>query len=432
VWTGVRREVTIVGAGIVGLSSAYALERAGYAVTVIERGARERDGASFGNAGIVVPSHVVPLAAPGVVLQGLRWLTNPRSPFFLRPRLNPALIRWAWRFWRSSNADHVARSAPALLKLNLHSRRLYEGMVADLSDATGVPLGFERRGLLMLCRSEAGLAEEAAVAKLGRELGLDARVLSAAEARWLEPDIDLDLVGAVHIPEDANLDPGAFMRALQATLAARGVRFLFGREVTGIELAGDRVRSLNHVAADAPGAPTREAVEQLVIATGSWSAVFNRRLGLNLQLQPGKGYSVTLANPSQRLRGAAILSEARAAASNVGGRLRIGGTMEITGFRPGVNGERIEGIKDAAQRYFPTLSREELDAGELWWGYRPCSPDGLPYLGRAPKQRNVTVASGHSMLGMSSGPATGELVAALVSGAAPAIPLEPFAVARHA
>jgi D-amino-acid dehydrogenase len=426
-----RHEVTIVGAGIVGLCAAYALEREGYAVTVIERGGRDRDGASFGNAGIVVPSHVVPLAAPGVVLQGLRWLTDPRSPFYLQPSLSPALLAWAWRFWRSCTAAHVAHSAPALLALNLRSRILYEEMVRDLSAATGAPLPFERRGLLMLCHSEAGLAEEAHVAELGRTLGLDARVLSAAATRALEPEIDLDIVGAVHVPEDANLDPGAFMRALQSTLVARGVRFEFGREVIGLEVFGDRVRSLSHHNAADRLDPRREAVGHLVIASGSWSARFNRPLGVRLQLQPGKGYSVTLADPSQRLRGAAILSEARAAASNVGGRLRIGGTLEIAGFRPGVRPHRIEGIKDAAQRYFPALGRRELDAGELWWGYRPCSPDGLPYLGNAPHQRNVTIASGHSMLGMSSGPATGELVAALVTGRTPLLPLAPFAVARH-
>lgn len=426
-----KPRVTIVGAGIVGLCAAYALARDDYPVTVIERGARERDGASFGNAGIVVPSHVVPLAAPGVVLQGLRWLTNPRSPFYLQPSLSPALIAWAWRFWRSSSAAHVARSAPALLALNLRSRALYELMVADLSEATGESLGFERRGLLMLCRSEAGLAEEVEVAALGRSLGLDAQVLSSAAARALEPHIELDIVGAVHVPEDANLDPGAFMRALQWTLEARGVRFLFEREVQQLELVGDRIVALSHTAAGSQGGLEREGVEELVIASGSWSARFNRALGVRLQLQPGKGYSLTLANPSQQLRGAAILSEARAAASNVGGRLRIGGTMEIAGFQPGVRQHRIEGIKDAAQQYFPALSRAELDAGSLWWGYRPCSPDGLPYLGRAPQRRNVTIASGHSMLGMSSGPATGELVAALVAGRSPSVALEPFAVARH-
>jgi len=416
------RHALVVGAGVVGLNAAYELRRLGLDVTVLERDPGGHAATSHGNAGIVVPSHFVPLAAPGVVTQALRWMLDPLSPFYVRPRASLELARWGWRFLRSANAAHVARAAPLLLELNLASRRRYAALVAEL----GVDLGFTERGLLMLCHGEQALAEQARAAAVAREMGLDARVLDAAEVRALEPGIELDVAGAVHVLDDAHLDPGATMRALRARLEQGGVRFRDGAEVTGLRAGGGGVE-VDVRAAE--GAPV-EAADALVLAGGSWSSALARSLGLRLPLQPGKGYALTIERPSQRLRTPAILVEARVAATPLGDRLRVGGTMEIAGFDPRLTPSRLEGIKRAALRAFPRLTRAELDAAAPWAGFRPVSPDGLPYLGRAPRHPNVVVATGHAMMGFSLGPISGQLVAELVAGERQSVDLTLLAPGR--
>ena len=424
----------VVGAGIVGLCAARELRCRGFEVTVVERDPAAHAGASHGNAGIIVPSHFVPLAAPGVVTQALRWMLDPTSPFYVRPRASLELARWGWRFWRSATAEHVKRAAPLLLALNLASRRLYDELVAEL----GEDVGFAARGLLMLCHTERALGEESASAARARELGLDARVLDAAAVRALEPDAELDVVGAVHVLEDAHLDPGALMRVLRARLERDGVCFVVGAEVVGLREAGGAVTvalrrdgardDLVRVDAVRVDAVRADAV---VLAGGSWSAPLGQELGLRLLLQPGKGYALTLERPSQFLRTAAILVEGRASATLVGDRFRIGGTMEIAGFDPRMNPARLEGVKRSALRYFPRLERAELDAATPWMGFRPVTPDGLPYLGRAPRHPRVVVAAGHAMMGLSLGPVTGRLVAELVAGEAPSVGLGLLDPARH-
>jgi D-amino-acid dehydrogenase len=417
------RHVVVVGAGVVGLNSAYHLRRRGYEVTVLEREPAGRAAASSGNAGIVVPSHFVPLAAPGVVGQALRWMLDPMSPFYVRPRASLDLLRWGWRFARSATAEHVRRSGPLLLRLNLASRRLYDDLVTDL----GVDVGFTPRGLLLLCRTERGLEEEARMAAGARELGLDARVLDAAAVRAMEPGTELDVVGAVHVAEDAHLDPGALMRALRTHLERAGVRIEAGAEVLSLRDRGPGIE----VTVRQDGREAAHAADAVVLAGGSWSAALGRQLGLRLLLQPGKGYALTMERPSQSLRTAAILVEARAAASRVGDRFRIGGTMEMAGFDARVTAARLEGIKRSAMRYFPALPRAELDAASPWMGFRPVSPDGLPYLGRAPRHPNVVVATGHAMMGFSLGPVTGLLVAELVAGEPPSVDVAMLAPGRH-
>jgi len=404
----VSGRVLVVGAGVVGLHAALELRRRGHEVVVLERDPAGHAVASQGNAGIVVPSHFVPLAAPGVVGQALRWMLDPMSPFYVRPRPSLDLLRWGWRFWRSATAAHVRRAGPLLLELNLASRRRYDDLVAEL----GADVGFTARGLLLLCHGERALEEEAAAAEGARRLGLDARLLDAAAVRSWEPEADLDVVGAVHVAEDAHLDPGAYMRALRAHLERAGVRFEVGRDVVRLATPAGGVE----VESVGAAGPASHRAEALVLAGGSWSAALGRQLGLRLLLEPGKGYSLTLAAPSQRLRAAAILVEARASATMVGDRLRIGGTMEMAGFDPSLSAPRLEGIKRSAQRYFPRLARAELDAATPWTGFRPVSPDGLPYLGRAPRHPQVVVATGHAMMGFSLGPITGQLVAELVAG----------------
>lgn len=413
----------VVGAGIVGLASAYYLRKRGYEVTVLERDGAERNTTSYGNAGMVVPSHFVPLAAPGVVAQGVRWMADPKSPFYVKPRLSADVIGWGWRFWRAGTAQHVRRSAPVLLGLNLASRDLY----VSLNEELGGGFDFERQGLTMLTATEHGLEEEAKVASQAHELGLAAQVLDRHAVQAMEPGIELNVVGGVHFPEDAHFDPTKFMRVLTGRLEADGVDLRFGAKVTGFGESGGLVTS---VTVEGSGSGSVLA-DHVVVAAGSWSGSVGRQLGLNLPMQPGKGYSMTLENPSQRLRVPSILAEARVAVTRMGERLRVGGTMEIAGFDDGANEVRVEGIVESALRYFPKLRREEFGAAPRWHGFRPCSPDGLPYLGNSPKHSNLTVATGHSMMGVSLAPITGSLVAQLVAGEPPAHDLSLTRVDRY-
>jgi len=423
--------VVVVGAGIIGLSSAWYLREAGFEVTVVERDQEERFTSSFGNAGMIVPSHVVPLSAPGVVWQGIRWMSDPMSPFYIKPRLSPGLLAWGWRFWRSGTEEHVRRSAPLLLELNERSRELYREVIPRL----GEEVAFSERGILMLCNTAEGLNQEAQTAEFAAQFGMKTRVLGADEVRQLEPDIELAVEGAVHYPGDAFFDPSRLMRALQERLVQMGVRFRFGSEVTGLRRARGQVDGVLVRPVDTAGEPPAPAqpleAGQVVLAAGSWSAQLGRDAGVRLMLQPGKGYSFTIERPSQRLRTAALLSEARIAVTPMGQRLRIGGTMELAGFDASHNERRLEGIRRGALRYFPGLDRDELLTPETWYGYRPCSPDGLPYLGRSQVAPQVIVATGHAMMGMSLGPVTGQLVAGLAAGEELPVDIGALSPARH-
>jgi len=204
-------QVLIIGGGVIGLSTAYYTARKGHQVTLLDRGTIEQENCSYGNAGLVVPSHFVPLAAPGMVAQGLKWMLKPDSPFYVKPRLDRDLLGWGFKFWRAANAGHVSRSAPLLRDLNLASRTCFE----ELAVLTGNAFGLEKKGVLCLCRTEHRLEEEARTAGQARQLGLNVEVLNARQATELDPHLRLDIVGAVYFRDDCHLIPALFMAALK-------------------------------------------------------------------------------------------------------------------------------------------------------------------------------------------------------------------------
>lgn len=307
------RHVVVVGAGVIGLFGALHARRRGFEVTVVDREGPERTTTSYGNAGLVVPSHLVPLAQPGAVAQGLRWMFDPESPFYVRPTLDPELLAWGWRFWRASTPERARRAGPLLS-----------------STASGP--------------TTAGAFQA-----------------PAGEG------------GSVSIPAD-----------------------------------------------------------EVVLAAGVWTQGLARALGLRLPLRAGKGYSVTLADPPQRPSTPALLSEGRVAITPLARGVRFGGTMEITGAREGVSASRVRGIARSVVRAFPAFTPEAITQAPVWYGFRPCSPDGLPYLGRTRRVGNVIVATGHAMMGVSLAPVTGRLVGELLSGERPSLPLEALSPDRYA
>lgn len=421
--------VVVVGAGIVGSCVARELRDRGAHVTVLDRAkAGDHRGASYGNAGIVVPSTFVPLAAPGVVRKALRWMADPTSPFHVKLRPSLDLLRWGITFARSANQRHVDRVAPTLAALNRESRRMYEAWAPALTAATGETLHFTRKGVLELCHDEATLVSEARYVDHARTLGLDARMLSRSEVQEMEPDITLDVAGAAYVADDAHLDPAATMRALHADLRATGVHFRHGIEVEGVRDDGRSVHL--SVRRDDAGEETITA-RAVVLAGGAHTAHLARQVGARLALQPGTGYALTVPMEDQRLHAATILVEGKAAATQVGDRLWIGGTMLIAGFGKGIDPRRVEGIVRTARTFFPGLTDEQFASARPWMGHRPVSGDGVPYLGIAPNGPRTVIATGHAMMGFSLGPITGRLVAELVEGDAPSMDITALDPARH-
>jgi D-amino-acid dehydrogenase len=419
----VSRQVAVVGGGVAGLCTAYALARRGHAVTVLDEGTAEGGGCSYGNAGMIVPSHFVPLAAPGMVALGLRWMWSPESPFYIRPRPRLELLRWGLRFWRSANASHVARAAPLLRDLHLRSRRLFE----EWSAAWGDGFGLTTTGLLMMCRTAHGLEEEGRAAEEARRLGIPAEVLTPAQTAERDPGLRLSIAGAVHYPLDAFLSPDRLMAGLQRESQRAGARICWGTRVTGWRTQGRRV------AAALTGQGAVEA-DEYVLAAGIWSTPLARDLGLRLPMQAGKGYTLTLPHPARRPRLCAILSEARVAVTPMGQALRIGGTMELTGWEDPrrIAPARVRGILRSVAQYYPELTAEQFRDVPAWAGLRPCPPDGLPYLGRVARFENLSAATGHSMMGVSLGPVTGELMAQILSGEQPSLDVAPLRPDRFA
>jgi D-amino-acid dehydrogenase len=408
-----NKEILIIGGGVIGLSAAYYCAQRGHRVTVVERNAEAHGNCSSGNAGMIVPSHFVPLAAPGMVALGLKWMWNPESPFYIRPRLNWELLSWGLNFWRAATPEHVQRSAPLLRDLSLASRACFE----ELESLPDGDFGLVKKGLVMICKTQHALDEESRFAARANELGVPAQVLNAEELARLDPDITMDAAGGVYFPKDCHLLPEQFLAKLRQHAVAAGVTLQWNTEVTGFVRRGPRLTAVRTGRADVQA-------DEIVLAGGAWSPLLGRQLGLNIPIQAGKGYSLTLEKPRQLPQICAIFSEARVAITPMAGKLRFGGTMEIAGLNEDINPRRIQGIIKNVPKYYPAFTPRDFEGITPWCGLRPCSPDGLPYLGRTRRFTNLTVACGHAMMGLSLGPITGRLVAEMLSGEKPSFDVQ--------
>ncbi|RLJ69529.1 NAD(P)/FAD-dependent oxidoreductase [Pedobacter alluvionis] len=411
-------KILIIGGGIVGLTSAYYLQKRGYEVTILDKG-DITDNCSFGNAGMIVPSHFVPLAAPGMIKQGIRWMFDSKSPFYVRPSLNMNLVNWGLKFMKHATAKHVSQAAVPLRDLSLLSKKLYEGLAKE----SDFDFELTNNGILAFYKTEKAGEEEAHLAARAIELGLDMAVLTADECRALQPDLKLDVLGAVHYRCDAHLYPTKLMNALLKYLLNNGVKIVHNKEVDKIETAGNRITKVF------TGDIAWEA-DQYVLATGSWSPAVAKMADIKISLMPGKGYSFMEPEPQQRLTIPALLCEARVAITPMNGQIRYGGTMELDKINTRINMQRVKGIVESVPAYFPDLKPVVPAEKDIWYGFRPSSPDGLPYIGRSEKRENLIIATGHGMMGLSLGPATGLLVSQIASGMATDLKMEPYRVVR--
>jgi len=412
------KRVLIIGNGIIGLLSALAALRRGFDVTVLDRNAPHIENCSFGNSGMIVPSHFAPLAQPGVISQGLRWMRDPESPFYVKPRLSLDLMKWGARFYMATNADQVAAGSQLLKELHLASREMYCKWQEE-----GIDCSLATRGLLMLCNSQHGLQEEAQLAQKALQLGIPASVLDPQETAALDPNITMSIAGSVYYPKDCHLNPTQLMQSLRDKVGSLGAKFVYGKHVLGWHEQSGSIRAVRTTSGD-------YQADEFVLSTGVWSDAMSKPLGLKIPMQPGKGYSLTLPEPVQLPKICSILVEAKVAVTPIGSALRFGGTMQLGELNESIDPRRITGILKSIPKYMPKFEPSDFEGIEPWVGLRPVSPDGLPYIGRTSGIRNLVVATGHAMMGVSLGPITGEMVGQILAGEPTGIDLQLASVDR--
>ena len=410
----------VIGGGIIGLSSAWYLQQSGWEVTVLDKDDFSNN-CSYGNCGYVCPSHFIPLATPGIVKQGLKWMWNSQSPFYVQPRLSRSLIDWGLKFMRSATPEKVEAAAIPLRDIALISQREYEVW----TKMPGFDFSYEHKGLLEIFQTKEKAEHARHTVEQAHQLGLtDTQLLDYNALQQLEPHTKINGIGAILFNCDAHLYPNKLMQGLITQLRQNGVRLLAGEEVVRFEKQGNKINKVI-TAANAYDA------DIVVMAAGSWSREIASMMDMKLPLMPGRGYSVTLENSPYRVNYPAVLVEGRAAITPMdGNKIRFGGTMEITSTNTPPRMNRVQGILNAVKRFFPEFDVPLPSPDKIWYGYRPCSADGLPYIGRSPKWTNTVVATGHAMLGLSLGAGTGKLVSEIINGLPVSMDISPFSVER--
>ncbi|ULQ54346.1 NAD(P)/FAD-dependent oxidoreductase [Flavihumibacter fluvii] len=408
-------QAIVIGGGIVGLSSAFYLQQSGWQVTVIDKDDL-RNNCSYGNAGYVCPSHFVPLATPGIIKQGLKWMWNARSPFYIQPRLSWPLIDWGWKFMQSATPEKVKAAAVPLRDIALLSQQCY----LSWQQIPGFHMAYEHKGLMEYFQTAEKEEHARHICHQARELGLDAVMLTREEVQAMEPQTRLAIKGALFFKCDAHVYPNKVMASLISHLQARGVQLITNEPVTGFEKSNGNIARVKT-------SKGQYAADIVVLASGSWSRELAAAAGLKIPIMPGRGYSVTLEDSPNVLNHPAVLMEGRVAVTPMdGNKIRFGGTMEITRTTQPLRMARVEGIINAVKRYFPDYQIPMPSEKEVWYGFRPCSADGMPHIGRSKTVQNLVVATGHAMVGMSLGAGTGQLVAEIANEQEPSVDLQPY------
>jgi len=407
------KHIIIIGGGIIGLSAAYYLQKEGHQVTIVDQSNMD-SGASYVNAGYLSPSHIIPLAAPGVMKKGIKWMFNSASPLYIKPRLDLDFLQWTLAFNKSCNTKHVEKSIPVIKEIALLSQDLYE----DIHRVEGFKSHYEKKGLLMLCQTDHVLEEEVKLAYLAQKEGLDVIELNIEELKAIEPNVNINAKGATYFKCDSHSTPNEFMESIKAYLKRVGVQFYINETVEDLEVKNEKIKAIK----------TNKQIlkaDEFVLAAGSWSYLLSKKLGLKLLLQAGKGYRINTVQETG-ITIPSILVEKKVAVTPMNGFTRFAGTMEIAGINHDIRKERVEAIANAATKFYPEIKLSPEEKNLAACGLRPVSADGLPYIGKSSKCANLTIATGHAMMGWSMGPATGKLVAEIISNKKTSMNLDMF------
>ncbi len=396
------KEIIIIGGGIIGLCSAYYLHKEDHKVTIVDQSNMDA-GASYVNAGYLAPSHIIPLAAPGMIKKGLKWMFDPSSPLYIKPRFDLDFLKWTWAFNKSCNPKHVKKAIPAIKDITVLSQELYD----DIKENENFTFHYKKKGLLMLCQTDKMLEIEIKTTQLAKDVGVEAKEMSLIELKKLEPNAKMNVKGAVYYQYDSHTTPHEFMEEMKDYLKKVGVEFHINEKVKDLEIQNGKINAIitNKQKINA---------DEFVLAAGSWSGLLSKKLRLKLLLQAGKGYRInTLQETGITIP--AIFAEAKVAVTPMNGFTRVAGTMEIAGINHNINNVRVEAIAKAVTSYYPEVKLTEEEKENAACGLRPLSPDGLPFIGKSSKCQNLTIATGHAMMGWSMATATGKLVSEIIS-----------------
>jgi len=410
----VSQRVIVIGGGVIGTACAHYLNKSGWDVTIVEQKGIG-SGASHANCGYVSPSHVLPLAGPGVMGKTLKAMLSPNSPFSIKPRFDPALWSWLFRFARRCNERDMLAAGRAIQSLLNESRGLYD----DLFATEALDAEWQTRGLIFVFQSRKRMEHHAHTDDLlGEKFGLRAVRYDGDDVVKLEPALKTGLAGGWHYEGDAHLRPDKLMSSWRALLQSRGVTIHEECEFQKFVVANGRatrvVTSLGEIEADA-----------FVVATGAWTPKLNQQLGCRVPIQPGKGYSMTMARPARCPVIPLMFEEHRVAVTPMQSGYRLGSIMEFAGYDSSISPRRIELLRAGASHYLHEPTAEPVV--EKWYGWRPMTPNSLPIIDTPRSLANVLVAAGHNMLGLSMAPGTGRLVADLLSNRKPQVDPAPFA-----
>ena len=410
-------DILIIGGGIIGASCALELSRRGVGVLLIEKGGMFGHGCSYGNAGWVTPCFALPLPRPGMLLKSMRWMLDPDGPLYIKPKPSLMLFRWLWRFLLSMNAKHLHESTAALTQISKYSLDEYAKLDREFSGT----MGFTQKGLLMVAQTDDGLRGAIEEMNLVSGHGIVGQKFDEAALKDFEPSLTGKVSGAVYFPQEAHLEPLAAVKTMIHAAENAGATVLSGTEVFDINSADGKITSLRTTRGDF-------SADQYVLATGVWSEAMGRALKLKIPVLGGKGYALIVKPLDPTPKIPMMLIEKKIAVTPRADTVRLAGTLELVNRDDSITVRRVDAIVRGAREFMNVPESPELL--EVWRGLRPCTPDGVPMIGRSPQYSNLILATGHQMLGLQSAPGTGRLVADIATSAIPAFDPKPFRVDR--
>ncbi len=409
-------KVVIIGGGIIGAATAYYLKQKGWSVTILDKD-RFGCGASHGNCGLIVPDHILPLNSIDNLIKGIGWVFKKDAPLFIKPRIDPALIKWLMKFALHCNQNDILISAKGRAALMQRAIELYQALIAE----EALDCDWAVKGALHIFKSKKEFEKYGSCDALKKEFGIRETPLDRKLLLKQEPAVMDNVAGAMFSRHTAHLRPDGLMKELKRVLIRKGVEIIEQTEVTGFQ-------SKNNKAVAAVTGEENFPADEFVVTTGAWAPLLNNVLGCRLPIQPGKGYSVNMRKPPNSPTIPYFFQETGVVLTPWQNHIRLGGTMEFAGYDASLNQLRIDALLHAAQSYLRNMKFSGIQ--DEWYGWRPMTCDGLPIIDRSPRLENVMIAAGHNMMGLTMAPGTGKLISEILSGEDPHVDPYPYRVSR--